>query len=237
MSTELIPLLLIWFVVFVFSTTLHEAGHALAALRLGDSTAYRGGQVSLNPLPHIAREPVGMVVVPIVSFLLMQGQWMFGWASAPYDPTWAARHPRKAALMSLAGPAGNLLLVLVSVVAIRGGIALGYFEPPFRLGFSEVVSGTGAAGSASVATVVSVLFTLNLVLLVFNLLPLPPLDGSGVIQLAMSESVARQFQQLLANPMWSWVGIVLAWRLFWPVFEPIHRLVIDLVYPGRYFPG
>jgi len=80
-----------WYLAFLFSTTLHEASHALVALKLGDDTAHRGGQVTLDPIPHIQREPVGMVVVPIVSYLL--GGWMIGWASAPYDPEWAGRNP------------------------------------------------------------------------------------------------------------------------------------------------
>jgi hypothetical protein len=63
-----------WYLVFLFSTTLHEASHAFAAMKLGDSTAYEGGQVTLDPLPHIRREPIGTVVVPIISFIL--GGWM-----------------------------------------------------------------------------------------------------------------------------------------------------------------
>ena len=72
-----------WYVVFVFSVTCHEAAHAFAAMKLGDKTAYHGGQVTLDPTPHVRRSPFGMVVVPILSFLL--GGWMIGWASAPYD--------------------------------------------------------------------------------------------------------------------------------------------------------
>jgi Zn-dependent protease len=97
------------FVVFLFSTTLHEAAHAWAALRGGDPTAYRGGQVSLDPRPHIRREPLGLVVLPIITALV--SGWPMGFASAPYDPQWAQRHPTRAALMSLAGPAANLALV------------------------------------------------------------------------------------------------------------------------------
>jgi hypothetical protein len=92
-----------WFLVFIFSTSWHEAAHAWVAHKLGDSTAYEGGQVSLDPTPHIRREPIGMVVVPIISYLI--GGWMIGWASAPYDPRWANQYPRRAALMALAGPA------------------------------------------------------------------------------------------------------------------------------------
>ena len=128
LSAETLSVGLAWFAVFVFSTTLHEAAHSWAALQLGDPTAYHGGQVSLNPLPHIEREPVGMVVIPLISFF-MYG-WMIGWASAPYDPSWAARHPRRAAWMALAGPAANLLLLLTAGAIIRAGMMMGYFEPP-----------------------------------------------------------------------------------------------------------
>ena len=83
---------LVWFVAFLLSTTVHEAMHAWVALRGGDPTAYHGGQVSLSPIPHIRREPLGMLVVPLLTSLT-QG-WAMGWASAPYDPNWAARHPR-----------------------------------------------------------------------------------------------------------------------------------------------
>ena len=73
-----------WYFIFVFSTTLHEAAHAFLAYKLGDRTAYLGGQLSLNPIPHIRREPIGMVIIPIITFVL--GGWMIGWASVPFDP-------------------------------------------------------------------------------------------------------------------------------------------------------
>src|SRR6059036_4027533 len=101
---------LLWFIAFLFSTTVHEAMHAFVAYRGGDRTAYLGGQVSLSPLPHIRREPIGMLVVPLLTSLT-QG-WAMGWASAPYDPFWADRYPRRAAWMAAAGPAGNLCIAL-----------------------------------------------------------------------------------------------------------------------------
>src|SRR5208282_5331142 len=93
----------IWYVAFLFSTTCHEAAHAYVAKIGGDTTAALGGQVSLNPIPHIRRSPFGMVVFPILSFFL-SGGGMIGWASAPYDPLWERRHPRRSAWMALAGP-------------------------------------------------------------------------------------------------------------------------------------
>ena len=107
---------IVWYVVLLFSLTFHEAGHAWAALRGGDRTAYRGGQVSLDPIPHIRREPFGTVIFPLLAYSL--GGWMIGWASTPYDPAWAHAHPRRAGWMSLAGPASNLLLVLVAALFV-----------------------------------------------------------------------------------------------------------------------
>src|SRR4029079_12835980 len=90
----------LWFLAFLFSTTVHEAMHALAALRGGDPTAYHGGQVSLSRIPHIQREPGAMLIDPVVP-ALTQG-WAIGWASTPYDPRWGARYPRRAAVMAAA---------------------------------------------------------------------------------------------------------------------------------------
>jgi len=88
LSPEMLVMGFISYVVFLFSTTCHEASHALVAKLGGDSTAALGGQVSLNPIPHIRRSLFGMVVFPIASFLLSGG--MIGWASAPYDPPGSA---------------------------------------------------------------------------------------------------------------------------------------------------
>src|SRR3954465_1753413 len=110
----------LWFVAFLFSTTVHEAMHGLAALRGGDPTAYQGGQVSLSPVPHIRREPIGMLVVPLLTAFTVG--WSVGWASTPYDPMWAARHPRRAASMAAAGPAGNLLIAVLAFAALRLGL-------------------------------------------------------------------------------------------------------------------
>src|SRR4051794_13136914 len=159
-----------WYVVFLFSTTVHEASHALAAYRLGDDTAYRGGQVSLDPTPHIKREPFGMVAIPIISFIL--GGWMIGWASAPYDPMWAHRHPRRAGIMAMAGPASNFLLMLIASGLIRLGIAVEWFELPSGVMWGHVVNASATSGlPVLAATLLSITFSLNLLLFVFNLIP------------------------------------------------------------------
>ncbi len=232
MHADTIVLGLIWYAVFLFSTTLHESAHAWTALRLGDPTAYHGGQVTLNPWPHIVREPFGTVVVPLLSYGI--SGWMMGWASAPYDPLWAARHPKRAGWMSLAGPAANLSLVLLAALAIRGGMWLRVFAPPDSITFSRVVVPLAADSGAisGIATLLSILFTLNLLLFAFNLLPLPPLDGSGALPLILSDSAAEKYLDFMRQPAISMVGLLLAWKLFGPIFDPLHTLALNLLYPG-----
>ena len=231
MSASTVALGAIWFAAFLFSITLHEAAHALIAWRLGDPTAYHGGQVSLNPIPHIRREPFGMVIVPLLSFFI--GGWMFGWASAPYDPTWAARHPRRAGAMALAGPLANLLLAVLAGLGIRVGMATGAFVPPDRLAYAALVEAPAGGTWAGVAALLSVFFSLNVILFLFNLLPLPPMDGSSVIQLFMSDDAARWLQSFYRQPMIGWVGLLVAWQFFGRLFTPILQLALGLLYPGR----
>src|SRR2546426_6750179 len=101
---------------------------ARAAVRGGDRTAYLGGQFSLWPIPHLRREPIGMLGVPLLT--AFTNGWAVGWASTPYDPVWAARYPRRAALMAAAGPSGNLLIAVLALVCLRAGLAARGFVPP-----------------------------------------------------------------------------------------------------------
>src|SRR6202047_4951439 len=114
----------IWYVAFLFSTTCHEAAHAYVAKRGGDETAAEGGQVSLNPLPHIRREPFGMVLIPLLSYFISRS--MIGWASAPFDPLWERRNPRRAGWMALAGPAANFTLMILAAIGLRVGMQGGW---------------------------------------------------------------------------------------------------------------
>jgi Zn-dependent protease len=230
-NPDLLILGLTWFVVFLFSTTLHEAGHAFAAYKLGDPTAYEGGQVSLNPLPHVQREPVGMVLVPLISFAA--NGWMMGWASAPYDPEWAHRYPKRAALMAAAGPAANLLLVIVSGLAIRAGVWAGLFESPAFANFTSMTTASQGSWAAAAVTPLSILFSLNLLLFAFNLIPLPPLDGSAILPAFMSDGTARRYHGILRQPMFSLLGLLAAWKVFPYISHPLNVLALNLLYPGE----
>lgn len=197
---------LLFYFIFVYSTVFHEAAHAWAALRMGDDTAYRGGQVSLDPIPHIRREPFGMVLVPILSFFLHAFAkppvlWMMGWASAPYNPEWALRYPRRSALMALAGPAANILIVIVCGILIRVGVENGLFVPPGEPSFGHVVDAVSQnKGMGLLAMALSVAFCLNVLLAVFNLLPVPPLDGSAIPLFFLKGAAAENYQRILWQP-------------------------------------
>ncbi len=223
----------VWYVVFLFSVTLHEASHAFIARLGGDETAYLGGQVSLDPLPHIRRSPFGMVVLPILSLLLYG--WPIGFASAPYDPYWADRYPRRAGWMAAAGPASNLALTLLAGVAVRLFMLAGIFKLPPQIGFSQIAQATEPGFASGVAFFLSILFILNLVLTVLNLIPVPPLDGSGVVTLFLNEETARKFNNFFRNPMFSMLGILIAWRIFSPIFRFMFSIAIKLLYPEAHY--
>src|SRR6202167_1020297 len=154
MAPYFIALGVIWYIVFLFSTTCHEGAHSLVARLGGDPSAFHGGQASLNPLPHIRRSPFGMVVVPILTYILPP-HWMFGWASAPYDPAWQRQYPRRAAWMALAGPAANFTLAILAAVGIRAGMALGYLRMPESVGFTHIAEATGPGAPQFAATFLS----------------------------------------------------------------------------------
>jgi Zn-dependent protease len=231
MTPDTLILLPLWYAVFLLSVTCHEAAHAWAAHRGGDSTAYLGGQVSLNPLPHVQREPLGTVLVPLVSFLY--AGWMMGWASAPYDPDWEERHPRRAAWMAAAGPLANLILALIGFALLDLGLARGVWVVPDagRFGFDQlVVQAQGEAGGLEgLGRLISILLSLNLVLLLFNLLPIPPMDGAAVLA-GCFEPARRLRQRLRETPMAGPLGLLVAWYGFGYVFRPVYRFVLDLLY-------
>jgi Zn-dependent protease len=227
---EMLALGFLWYVAFLLSLTCHEAAHALVAKWGGDLTAAQAGQVSLNPIPHMQRSPFGTIVVPLISYAL--NGWMLGWASAPYDPFWQARHPHRAAWMALAGPVANLLLLLAAVIAIHVGIWLGDFSPPPSIAFDRVTQATSGGTAQALASFLSILFSLNLLLMSFNLLPVPPLDGNTAIGLLMSEQAALRFYDFSRQPGFMMVGLLIAWNVFGQMFSPIFLGAVNLLYPG-----
>lgn len=223
----------LWYGAFLFSTVCHEAAHAWSALRLGDDTAARGGQVSLNPVPHIKREPFGMVVVPMLSYLT--GGWLIGWASAPYDPQWARQYPRRAAVMALAGPATNLLLAVMAALLIRVGYEWQFFRAPFSIAASHLAVAVNDGPAEVLAPFLSIMLSLNLLLCLFNLVPLPPLDGSSAPLLLLSPAAAEKYSEALRSPWLCFAGIFLASKLVSPILPPLLRWAASVLYPSMHY--
>jgi Zn-dependent protease len=216
------------YVVFLLSTTCHEAAHAWVAMKGGDLTAFDGGQVSLNPIPHIRREPFGMIVIPLLG--IASGRGLIGWASAPYDPLWSLRHPKRAAWMSLAGPATNFLIALLAAIAMRIGLWIGVFTEG-HITTSHIVGAAGPGITEGIATILSIFFSLNILLGCFNLLPFPPLDGYGVLGLFTSEGMALKLQQWRVQfRMFTIIGLLVGWQLVDRVYYPMLRIALHLVY-------
>jgi len=221
---ELDPI--VWYLVFVISVTAHEAAHAVAALIGGDDTAYRGGQVSLNPLPHMQREPLGMVLAPVVTSFT-QG-FPLGWASAPYDPFWEQRYPRRAAWMAAAGPAANLLLALLAFAALKLGLASGAYELAFPNNASRLVFAADPFLD-NAGRFLSMMLFLNTLLAIFNLLPVPPLDGLAVLRLLIPDDWGQRIREGMSRPAPAIIGLIAAWTLFPKLFWPVYRRVLDFL--------
>jgi Zn-dependent protease len=227
LDAQTLALLPLWYAAFLLSLTCHEAAHAWAAHRGGDDTAYVSGQVSLSPWPHIRREPLGTILVPLLTY--WQLHWMMGWASAPYDPRWEERHPRRAAAMSAAGPAANVALFAIAFVALKAGLAAGVWVVPHDGGIALdrlVDAAPGAAGIVDgIGRLLSVVFVLNLILGVFNLLPFPPLDGLSVLA-GLVAPVRTAYGRLRGVPGIGIVGLIAAWRLSPYVIGPVLNAAV-----------
>lgn len=175
--------------VVVLSLTVHEAAHAITAWWLGDDLARQLGRVTLNPASHV--DPIGTIVLPLL--LYIAGMGVFGWAKpVPVRVEGLARRHRAHILISIAGPGSNLLLAAASLALMLGlGCAVSLLAPNATVSnfdsfaFSEPVTASGfllASVFGPVCTVLKLSFLINVVLAVFNLIPIPPLDGSWVLE-------------------------------------------------------
>ena len=204
--------LFILFAVLLFSLTIHEMAHAWTADALGDPTARLLGRVSLNPIVHA--DPIGTIVFPLVA--IVSGFPLLGWAKpVPVDVRRLRRQHRDFVIVAAAGPASNLVIAVIasSLLAL--------------IPVTPVMPGE-ASVSAPIAALLSQAVRLNVLLAVFNMLPIPPLDGGNVVSGLLPRSMARQFD--LVRPY----GFLVLYALMftgnlWLFLGPPYRLIVSLL--------
>lgn len=184
----------IWTLPVLMAITLHEAAHGWVASKLGDKTALMLGRVTLNPFKHI--DPIGTVLVPIL--LLVLGGFVFGWAKAvPISPRNFNNPVRDMAWVAVAGPLSNLLMAIGWALIAKFGYMLSV-NGSDAMGVGQFLAYSGMAGVA-----------INLVLMVLNLIPIPPLDGSRVLTAFLPKPLAFRFNQLEPYGLFILLGLLL----------------------------
>ena len=196
MSREFV-LIIFQVLVLVLAFSVHESAHAYVAMRLGDPTAYMLGRVSLNPIRHL--DPVGSVLIPLIS--LVYGGWLIGWAKpCPVTLRNFKNVRRDDILTSLAGPASNLAMATIALVLL---ILFKHVAPggPDTLAAAmatqqHIPLDLGAFPLFPIAMFLYYAVTINLLLFIFNLIPIPPLDGSHVLRNFLPYNVEQAYLRI-----------------------------------------
>jgi len=213
---EQIILIIFQALAILFGIVVHESAHAWSADRFGDPTARLLGRVTLNPIPHI--DPIGTILVPAAMILFnlishASGP-VFGWAKpVPVNP-YNLRHPKRSQIwISAAGPASNLLVATVAILLIK-----------FALPFTPTASIT----ALYFRTFLFFMVLFNVFLAVFNLIPIPPLDGSGILEGLLNGQALRVYQQIKPYGFFILLFIFYS-RVLDFIFNPIIRWIALLL--------
>lgn len=193
--------LAVWALPVLFAITVHEVAHGWVARQFGDPTAMMLGRLTLNPLKHI--DPIGTVLVPVL--LLFASGMIFGWAKPVPITVENLRNPKRdMALVAAAGPLSNLLMALIWALVMKLALVISAVAPGLALPLTYM----GAAG-----------ITINLILMVLNLLPLPPLDGSRVVASLLPDPLAWKFNRLETYGLIILLGLLITGilgKVLWP---------------------
>lgn len=161
--------------ILIMSVVIHEVSHGYAASMLGDQTARYQGRLTLNPIKHL--DPIGSVIVPSISYLL--GGFIFGWAKpVPYNPYNLRPGRWSEATVAIAGPVSNITLAIIFGLILRLGVAGGWANQ----GFVEITS---------------IVIFINILLAIFNLMPIPPLDGSKILYAILPDELGLRIRNIL----------------------------------------
>lgn len=221
MDAELIGNFILYMVALIFSLSVHEMMHAWVSNRFGDDLAYHQGRVSISPVTHV--DPIGTLLFPAIAFFT--GAPLLGWARpTPVNPL-AWRDKRVANFwVSIAGVLGNLAIAVVVGVIIRVLFHAG------QLGVDASFRGVGAINDGdstmvAVGALLNVFFVMNIGLAVFNLFPIPPLDGSKILASILPQSFESSLEAL---DQFGWILLMVA--LFTGVFRAVFGVVIPLAW-------
>ena len=191
----------IWAVPVLFAITLHEAAHGWVANKLGDPTARQLGRITLNPIKHV--DPMGTIVIPLT--LVMLSGFIIGWAKpVPVDPRHFKQPLLDMALVALAGPASNFLMAC--------GWALLITLSTTALADTSIATYLFQVGKAGM--------TINLILMVLNLMPIPPLDGGRVLAGVLPKQMALSFMRIEPYGMWIILALLVSGvlgKILWPI--------------------
>lgn len=198
---------LIAFVVLLLSLSFHEAAHAWSADVLGDPTARRLGRVTLNPVAHV--DPIGTLLFPLVAML--SNLPLIGWAKpVPVNPANLHGHwRRKYMLIAAAGPASNMVLAVVGAIGLH------------LIGFG----GGSSPAAAQIFEFLRIMVVLNVLLAVFNMIPVPPLDGGNVLAGLLPGQAAEVFNRLRPFGMFILYGLLLS-GILWQIVDPVRFAIL-----------
>lgn len=211
MNPELLMTILLMVPGFLLAIVCHEAAHAWVADKLGDPTARMLGRISFNPLRHI--DPWGTILLPLLLLTASQGSMVFGYARPTPITSQNFRFPRRDMLLvALAGPASNLLLAILIVCVAWLGHFAGLM---YNQGFLQVLRAA---------------LNINLILAAFNLIPIPPLDGSEVVTALLPGPWAYRYQRLAPFGFLILMGLYLT-GLLQAIMIPIYLLLKLIMIP------
>ncbi len=213
MSTEqLIRSAILVAIFLLLAFPIHEFAHAFAAYQLGDGTAKMFGRLTLNPIVHF--DPLGGVLLAISA---IGGGLLFGWAKpTPVNPNNLRDRRNGEVIVALAGPASNLIMAVVGAVIWRILVAVGVID------FSTMTFGSP---TFYLASVLDSFVAINILLAVFNLIPVPPLDGSAILFRVVSPATAWQLRPMLAQ----YGGILLMLVVFALILTPLGQGISGLI--------